>query len=152
MTKQKPEAKRKKREKYPPAPVLRPKTDADGRVTSGTYSLDELLRGKLDGRLAIVKERDRLEAQIIDYCGGPDNLPALLIILIKKIVHKTLVTEQREKIALMSDGVELDKHYITTANSLRLDILALQKLLSEMDSGKAYDLKNYITTVGKEKK
>jgi len=110
-------------------PKLRPKKTPDGTVKSGDYSLSVLLKGELDGRLSVKKRADQLEAQLIGYIGGVEGLTPPLTILIKKICHKQLLTAQREKMALLGT-CELDKSYLAMANSLRLDILAMEQLLA----------------------
>ena len=130
---------------------LKPNLEGDSRTGAGDYTLKSLLKCDLDGRYAIARARNELEANLVDYAGGPEATTPPVLILIRKIVAKTLVTQQREKMTLLGEA-ELDKHYITMANSLRLDILALAKLLSEKHPGKVGDLKNYIDTVAKEKK
>jgi hypothetical protein len=60
-----------KRKKNKHTPRLRPSNKPDARVVDGTYALSTLLKGDLDGRLAIAKARDEFEADIIDYSVGP---------------------------------------------------------------------------------
>jgi hypothetical protein len=122
---------------------LRPSLGTDAKLKAGDHSLDSLLKGQLDGRLKIKKDYDKLESGWIDYCGGPANLSPPVITLIQKICHKTLVTGQREKMALLGAVDLTDKGYLAMVNSLRLDILALQKLIGS-SKGKTQSLEDYI--------
>ena len=110
-------------------PKLRPTKAQDGATKHGVYALTELLKGDLDGRLHIAKKRDRLEADLIDHCGGPNALSPPMISLIKRIVHKELISQHAEKMALLGEYSLGDKQYIALSNSLRLDICALEGIL-----------------------
>jgi len=67
-------AKNKANKKRDYAPRLRPEYPEHGATKHGVYALETLLKGDLDGRLAITKQRNQLEAMWIDHCGGPDCL------------------------------------------------------------------------------
>ena len=119
--------KRKKKK----TPKLRPTKAQDGATKHGFYSLTQLLRGDLDGRLHIAKKRDQLEADLIDHCGGPNALSPPMISLIKRIAHKELISQHAEKMALLGEYNLGDKQYLALSNSLRLDICALEGLLRD---------------------
>jgi len=111
-------------------PKLRPTKEQEGGAKHGFYALTELLKGDLDGRLSIAKKRDRLEADLIDHCGGVRNLSPPLISLIKRITHKEIIAQHAEKMALIGQFDLAEKRYLALSNSLRLDIMALQQLLA----------------------
>jgi len=119
---------KRKKEK---TPKLRPTKAQDGATKHGVHALTELLKGDLDGRLHIAKKRDRLEADLIDHCGGPNALSPPMICLIKRIAHKELISQHAEKMALLGAYSLGDKQYIALSNSLRLDICALEGLLRD---------------------
>jgi len=143
MTKKTPKRSKTSARKSGKAGKMRPSKTPDGRVKHGVNSLAELLKGDLDRRLAIVKERNRLEAQWVDHCGGLDSLNPALLSLIKRITHKELISKHSEKMALLGRFDLSDKHYLALSNSLRLDILALEKLISCKRS-KVQTLEDYI--------
>jgi hypothetical protein len=126
-----PLAKEKRSTKKADTGKLHPKKEPDAKVRHGVWSLDKLLREDLDGRLKITKERDRLEAELIDHAGGPEALTPTITILIKEIVHKSLIASQAEKAALLGMFNLSDKHYLALSNSLRLDIQTLEAMLRQ---------------------
>ena len=113
---------------------LRPGKKPDGKVKHGVWSLHELLKGDLDGRLAIVKKRNQLEAQYIDHCGGTDALTPPMISLIKRIIHAELVADHAEKMALIGEFDLTDKSYGALASRLERHLGRLEDLLK--NSGK----------------
>ncbi len=110
-------------------PKLRPGKNPDGKVKHGVWSLHELLKGDLDGRLAIVKKRNQLEAQYIDHCGGTDVLTPPMISLIKRIIHAELVADHAEKMALIGEFDLTDKSYGALASRLERHLGRLEDLL-----------------------
>ena len=135
----------KTRKRTPKPGKLRPARGTDPKVKHGVWSLDRLLKADLDGRLAIAKQRDQLEAQWVDHCGGLDSLNPALLSLIKRITHKELISQHSEKMSLLGRFDLSDKHYLALSNSLRLDILALEKLVGGNKS-KVQTLEDYIET------
>ncbi len=135
----------KTRKRTPKPGKLRPARGTDPKVKHGVWSLDRLLKADLDGRLAIAKQRDQLEAQWVDHCGGLGSLNPALLSLIKRITHKELISQHSEKMALIGRFDLSDKHYLALSNSLRLDILALEKLVGGNKS-KVQTLEDYIET------
>lgn len=134
---------KKTRKRTPKPGKLRPAKGTDRKVKHGVWSLDRLLKADLDGRLAIAKRRAQLEAQWVDHCGGLDSLNPALLSLIKRITHKELISQHSEKMALLGRFELGDKHYLALSNSLRLDILALEKLIGGNRS-KKLTLEDYI--------
>ena len=61
---------------------LRPKRKTHGGEKHGVYCLAEMLKGSLDGRLKLKKERDRMEADLVDHCGGLQALSPPMLSLI----------------------------------------------------------------------
>jgi len=120
-----------KKRKKKKTPKLRPKKNQDSNLKHGVWALDTLLKADLDGRLAIVKKKNLLESQWVDYCGGPDRLVPPVIGLIKRIVHKELIAAHAEKMALIGEYDLTDKRYLALTNSQRLDKEALQRLLND---------------------
>lgn len=116
---------------------LRPSTTSDQRVRHGINSLDKLLKQDLDKRLSITRKRDQLEAELIDQAGGPDRLTPTLILLIRRIVHKALICDQSEKMALLNEYNLSDKRYIALSNSLRLDIALFESMLKNRPTMRA---------------
>jgi hypothetical protein len=144
-------AKKKRNKKRDYTPRLRPQNKGSSSAKHGVYSLERLLRGDLDGRLAIAKQRNQLEAQWIDYCGGPDCLTPPVMGLIKRIVHKELLAAQSEKMALLGEYDLSDKKYLALTNSQRLDKEALQRLLnSGKPKGKVPSIQEIIEAEGNE--
>ena len=135
----------KTRKRTPKPGKLRPAKGTDPKIKHGVWSLDRLLKADLDGRLAIARRRDQLEAQWIDHCGGLDSLNPALLSLIKRITHKELISKHSEKMAILGRFDLSDKHYLALSNSLRLDILALEKLVGGNKS-KVQALEDYIET------
>lgn len=135
----------KTRKRTPKPGKLRPARGTDPKVKHGVWSLDRLLKADLDGRLAIARRRDQLEAQWVDHCGGLGSLNPALLSLIKRITHKELISQHSEKMALIGRFDLSDKHYLALSNSLRLDILALEKLIGGNKS-KVQTLEDYIET------
>jgi hypothetical protein len=109
---------------------LRPPKTEDKRITHGVWSLDRLLREDLDGRLRIVKHRDQLESDLIAYIGE-DNLTPPLLSLVKRVIHKEIVLQHAEKMSLLGRFNLADKSYTCLANSLRLDLQALESMLRQ---------------------
>jgi hypothetical protein len=110
-------------------PKLRPRKSRHGGETHGVYYLAELLKGDLDGRLKLKKDRDRLEAQLIDHCGGLQALTPPMMMLIRRVAHKELIAAQIEKMSLLGECDLSHKNHLALTNSLRLDLLALEGLL-----------------------
>ncbi len=108
---------------------MRPRKKPDGKVKHGVWSLHELLKGDLDGRLAIVKKRNQLEAQYIDHCGSTDVLTPPMISLIKRIIHAELVAAHAEKMALLGEFDLTDKSYGALASRQERHIGRLEDLL-----------------------
>jgi len=130
---------------------LRPKREPDAKVRHGVWSLDKLLREDLDGRLKIVKHRDQLESQLIDHCGGLDNLTPPLLSLVKRITHKEIVLQHGEKMALLGKFNLADKSYTCLANSLRLDLQALENMLKNRPQKRVPTLAEIIEAEANEK-
>jgi hypothetical protein len=122
---------------------LRPPKTEDKRVAHGVWSLDKLLREDLDGRLKIVKRRDQLECDLIAYIGE-DNLTPPLLSLVKRIVHKEIVLQHGEKMALLGKFNLADKSYTCLANSLRLDLQALETMLRQRRPRPLKSLEEYV--------
>jgi len=114
-------------------PKLKP---AKRKVKHGVHSLEELLKGDLDGRFAIAKRRDQLEAEWVDHCGGPDRLTPAMISLIKRITHQELMLEYAEKTVLLG-LYQPDKTMQARINSQRLNILALENLINANNQSKS---------------
>jgi hypothetical protein len=126
------------------APKTRPRNTPDGKTKAGDVALSRLLRTDIDGRYKIAKDRDKLEAELVDYAGGLDRLSPPMLILIQRITSKTLVAQQREKMALAGE-VDLEaKEYLALSNSLRLDVMALQALLRDRVRVEGDDLETII--------
>lgn len=119
---------------------LRPSITSDQRVRHGINSLDKLLKQDLDKRLSVARKRDQLEAELIDQAGSPDRLTPTLILLIRRIVHKALICDQSEKMALLNEYNLSDKRYIALSNSLRLDIALFESMLKNRPTMKAPSL------------
>jgi hypothetical protein len=125
---------------------LRPVKGEDGRVQHGVWSLDKLLKSDIDKRLTIARERDRLEADLIDQVGGRDNLTPSLILLIKRITHKALVLSQMEKMGLLGQYDLTDKRYVCLSNSFRLDLAAFEAMLRQRKPKVTKTLDDYISS------
>jgi hypothetical protein len=121
----------KRRKRTPKPGRLRPSSEPDGKLKHGAWSLDKLLKADLDKRLTIARERDALEAELVDHAGGVDALTPSMTLLIKRITHKSLVAAQAEKAALLGMFNLSGKHYLALSNSLRLDIAELERLLRQ---------------------
>jgi hypothetical protein len=130
---------------------LRPKKEPDAKVRHGVWSLDRLLREDLDGRLKIVKHRDQLECDLVDYIGK-ENLTPPLLSLIKRIVHKEIVLQHGEKMALLGKFNLADKSYTCLANSLRLDLQALETMLRQRRPKPLKSLEEYVAETYGDKK
>ena len=123
---------------------LRPSTTPDSRVRHGACSLDKLLKADLNKRLKIVRERDLLESQLVDYAGGPSALTPSITLLIKRITHKSLVAAQAEKAALLGRFDLSNKTYLALANSLRLDLAAFEAMLRQRKPKALQTLDEYL--------
>jgi hypothetical protein len=127
------------------APKLRPRKNPDGKVKHGVWSLHELLKGDLDGRLAIAKKRNQLEAQYIEHCGGTDALTPPMISLIKRIIHAELFADQAEKAALIGEFDLTDKSYGALASRQERHIARLEDLQKNSNpKGKPVNLDDYV--------
>jgi hypothetical protein len=102
----------------------------DRKAKHGLYSLAELLKGEVDGRYYIAKQRDQLEAMWLDYCGGKDVVTPAMLSLIKRIVHQELFVSHAEKMFVLGRCELSDKNIISVVNSQRLNVMALQNLLA----------------------
>ena len=123
---------------------LKPKRDKTPNTKHGVYSLAELLKADIDGRYFIARQRNQLEAELVDHCGGADRLTPPMILLIKRITAKSLEAAHAEKMALVGEyNLTGDNRYLALSNSLRLDIMALQGLLND-GKGRTPDLKDYL--------
>ena len=133
----------KRRTRTPKPGKLRPPSTTDGKLKHGTWALDKLLKCDLDKRLTIARERDQLEAELVDHAGGVQALTPSIMLLIKRVVHKSLVCAQAEEAALLG-LFSLDKHYLALSNSLRLDIAELERLLRQRKPRPAKTLQEII--------
>ena len=123
---------------------MRPSKNPDQRVRHAVWSLAELLKKKnLDGRLSIVKKRNRLEAQWIDHCGGPDNLTVHMISLIKRIATNELIITHGEDEALIGEFDITSKNFLALENCHRRNMEQLEKLIKS-NRRKAKSLEDYI--------
>ena len=109
---------------------LKPTERVDGKVKHGLYSLSELLKGELDGRYLIAKQRDQLEAMWLDYCGGKDEVTPAMLSLVKRIVHQELFISHAEKMFTLGRIELSDKNIISVVNSQRLNVAASENLLA----------------------
>jgi hypothetical protein len=110
-------------------PKLRPTKGNIRNTKHGLYTLGELLKGDIDGRLAIAKKRDALQAQWVDHCGGLGRLSPGMLSLVQRIVHQELLISHAEKMALIG-LYEPDKTMQARINSQRLNILALEGMIA----------------------
>ena len=126
-------------------PKLRPvKTQGKG-TKHGVWALDKLLKADLDGRLHLVKKRNQLEAQWIDYCGGEGCLTPGVLSLIKRIVHAEIVAAHAEKMALIGEFDLTDKSYGALASRQERHIARLEDLLKNSSpKGKPVNLDDYV--------
>ena len=122
----------------------RPSKIPDQRVQHGVWSLAELLKKKnLDGRLSIVKKRNRLEAQWIDHSGGADNLTVHMISLIKRIATHEIIIGHGADEALMGRFDISSNNFLALENTHRRNMDSLDKLIKD-NKGKAKSLEDYI--------
>jgi len=137
MSKKKPPTMRAK--KTEDTPLLKPTGPAgkirptQRKVTHGLHSLEQLLKGDIDGRYHVAKRRNQLEAEWVDHCGGPDRLSPGMISLIKRIVHQEILLEYGEKVALLG-LYEPDNNFQARINSQRLNIVALERMIENKGS------------------
>lgn len=148
-TKRTPVLARKQPRKSEKPGKLRPAKAEDGRTKHGVWSLDRLLREDLDRRLKITKERDALESQLVDYAGGPEALTPTITILIKEIVHKSLIAAQAQKAALLGLFDSSNKTYLALSNSLRLDLATFENMLRQKRPRPAKTLQEIIEAESK---
>jgi hypothetical protein len=125
-------------------PKLRPAKPQDRVAKHGVYALTELLKGDLDGRLHIAKKRDQLEAQWIERAGGLEHCTPGILSLIRRVVHQELLLSHAEKMALLG-RYEPEKNLQARINSQRLNILALENLISANNQSKGrHSLEDYV--------
>lgn len=117
-------------------PKLRPVKSQGKGTKHGVWALDKLLKADLDGRLALVKKRNQLEAQWIDYCGGEACLTPGILSLIKRIVHAEIVATHAEKMALLGEFDLTDKSYGALASRQERHIARLEELLKNGNKNK----------------
>lgn len=121
-----------------------PKTPGKG-TKHGVWALDKLLKADLDGRLHLVKKRNQLEAQWIDYCGGEECLTPGMLSLIKRIVHAEIVAAHAEKMALLGEFDLTDKSYGALASRQERHIARLEELLKNGNKKKKLvNLNDYV--------
>lgn len=126
-----------------------PKTQGKG-TKHGVWALDKLLKADLDGRLAIVKQRNQLEAQWIDYCGGKDSVSPGMFSLIKRIIHAEIVAAHAEKMALLGEFDLTDKSYGALASRQERHIGRLEDLLKNSNrKGKVPSIQEIIEAKSK---
>ena len=103
----------------------------------------DLLKGDLDRRLSISRQRDRIEAQWIDHCGGQPNLTVHMISLIKRIATNEIIISQAEKMTLLGQFDITSKNFLALENSHRRNMEQLEKLIKS-NLRKAKSLEDYI--------
>ena len=144
MTKKTPILAEKPTKKRGKARKKRPSKNPDQRVRHAVWSLAELLKKKnLDGRLSIVKKRNRLEAQWIDHSGGPENLTVHMISLIKRIATNELIIGHGEDEALMGEFDITSNNFLALENTHRRNMESLDKLIAKK-LRRARSLEDYI--------
>ena len=112
----------------------------------GIHTLQELLKGDIDGRYWVAKRRDQLEAQWIDHCGGPDRLTPGMLSLIKRITTQEILLEYAEKVALLG-MYEPDNNMQARINSQRLNILALEQMIEKNKASGRADYEDILKTI-----
>jgi hypothetical protein len=133
-----------KTKKRTPKPCkLRPATTSDRKATSGVWSLRDILKGDIDRRLSISRQREQIESDWIDHAGGPDNLTVHMISLIKRIATNEIIISQAEKMSLLGQFDITSKNFLALENTHRRNMDQLEKLI-RANRGKAKSLEDYI--------
>lgn len=123
---------------------IRPSTGPDKRLKHAVWSLADLLKKKnLDGRLSVVKERNRIEARWVDDCGGAGCLTAHMISLIKRIAVNEIIILHGEDMALVGEFDITSKNFLALENTHRRNMDSLDKLIKD-NKGKTKSLEDYI--------
>jgi hypothetical protein len=81
--------------------------------------------GKIDGRTRLGQSVKALKRELRDYVGMPTIASELLIDV---ICYKVLRLYGYQRVMLMSPNAKEAHHYLPMANSLRLDLQALQSM------------------------
>ena len=99
----------------------------------------------LDGRTTVAKLIKELKHGLQDYVGESTIASELLI---QRIIYKHIRLSAYENAFIEHPKNEEKQHYLPMANSLRLDLIALQQLAGESEPP---NLKSYIAERGNTK-
>lgn len=111
-------------------------------TTHGVYSLErKLADNSLDGRTRQAKALEQLEIQLMGQC--PDEPTAPMLILAQRVARKTVLAAACEE-ALLLGKLDTLQFYVSLTNGLRLDLLALDRLVKEHSSSSPLSYEQYV--------
>jgi len=118
-----------KPKRSPKVGKLRPAKTPDQRVRHAVWSLRDILKGDIDRRLGISRQREQIEADWVSHCGGLDNLTVHMISLIKRIATNEIIISQAEKMSLLGQFDITSKNFLALENCHRRNMDQLEKLI-----------------------